>query len=174
MSTATKYSDICIKCGICCDGTAFDNVNVETTDLNTATEGKVSKGMKGQLQIKHPCTAHSNNICTIYSQRPAMCRTYECKLLKLFKLGKVTENTAYEVIDNARSAANEINSLLENAGIPKNNRSIQERMGILEKEALTKLTLRDYRKEHGPLLIKFKLFQELLYQKFGVGSRKLN
>lgn len=75
--------DLCISCGLCCDGTVFANVPVGSDEeqavravLNNAT-WLVGR----QLYFRQPCTAFCGS-CTVYPDRPEACRLFKCRALK--------------------------------------------------------------------------------------------
>lgn len=164
-------SNLCTNCGACCDGTVFDHAFLEATDLNHETSQWSTTQIKGKLGFKFPCSALVNSTCTIYDHRPAICGNYECKVLKQYKKGEVDENEAFESINKLKSAKQEIDLLLTKAGIDDKAGGIRGRMRVLEQTELLKMTSAEYRKTHGILLIKYRLFQEILSDKFGVSFK---
>ncbi len=170
--TDKNSPDLCTKCGVCCDGTFFDEAMIQPSDLNPVTEKLDLLRKDGKIKIKLPCSHHINYRCTIYEQRPWVCRAYECKLLKECKQGKVDEGEAIEVINTLKSAVEEIDEILEKAGIPKGRLGVHKRITALEEQSLTEMTLTEYRKANGPLLIKYRLLQKLLTERFGIPFEK--
>lgn len=172
--TDQNSPDLCTRCGVCCDGTFFEEAMIQPSDLNPVTEKLDLLRKDGKIKIKLPCSHHVNYRCTIYEHRPSVCRAYECKLLKECKEGKVEEGDALRVIDKLKSAVEELDEILEKAGIPKQKRGVFKRMQALEKESFAIMTQPEYRKQYGTLLIKFRLLQELLTQRFGISFKKKN
>ncbi len=164
--------DLCNQCGACCDGTFFEEALIRPSDLNPVIEqlDLLHKGDK--IKIRQPCSCHVNNRCTIYEHRPSGCRDYECKLLRECKEGKIAEDDALRVIDQLKSALEELNGILEKATIPEQQGGILKRMQALERESLAIMSLSEYRKKYGPLLIKYRLLQELFTERFGIGFKK--
>ncbi|MCE7992693.1 MAG: YkgJ family cysteine cluster protein [Roseivirga sp.] len=161
-------SDLCIKCGACCDGTAFGQVPLEDTDLVDVSMGMNLLEAGGKRVLKQPCAAHINNTCTIYSQRPSICSDYECKLLKEYMDGEVSVYNAHEAIDRLKSLKREIEMLLKTAGTENDRDDIHLKMWSLEKEALTRLTIEQFHNLHRPLLLKYEVLKRLLTNSFGV------
>ncbi len=89
---------LCMTCGLCCDGTLFGLANLcaedDITPLSHPHIGIFSNG--GRAAIKLPCMAHANRACSIYSERPHVCR-----LLRRFKANKIPEGRALDVIQKA-------------------------------------------------------------------------
>ncbi|MBO3699062.1 YkgJ family cysteine cluster protein [Roseivirga sp. E12] len=164
--------DLCTKCGVCCDGSFFELAGVQQSDINEVTRELDMLQTGERLQIKLPCTAHVNNRCTIYEVRPWVCRAYECKLLKECKRGEVSEEEAIKTIDQLKSALEELDTLLLEADVPKERRGVHKRIRILEERSLTIMAEPQYRKAYGPLLIKYRLLQKLLTERFGIPFEK--
>jgi len=69
------------------------------TRLSGLRIGVVSNG--GVSTIKMPCTAYANCACSIYPDRPHVCRQFQCRLLRRFKANQITEGDALDVIRKA-------------------------------------------------------------------------
>lgn len=91
--------NICLACGICCDGTLIGFVEVEAAEFSS---------LKGVLEIEesdeigfflHPCEKFCEK-CTIYDQRPKQCGMFECKVLKSYEQGKLDFKSASEIIED--------------------------------------------------------------------------
>lgn len=89
--------NICLACGICCDGTLIGFVEVEAAEFSR---------LKGVLEIEesdeigfflHPCEKFCEK-CTIYDQRPKQCGLFECKVLKSYEQGEMDFKAATEII----------------------------------------------------------------------------
>ena len=70
-------SDLCVACGMCCDGTMFGNVVahdhelVQMIFLGAETKSNSDSSRHFFLQ---PCPAHVNGSCSIYETRPLICK----------------------------------------------------------------------------------------------------
>ena len=89
--------NICLACGICCDGTLIGFVEVEAAEFSR---------LKGILEVEesdeigfflHPCEKFCEK-CTIYDQRPKQCGLFECKVLKSYEQGEMDFKAATEII----------------------------------------------------------------------------
>ncbi len=166
--SSCSASDLCIKCGACCDGTAFGQVPLEETDLAGVSLDMNLLEAEGKRILRQPCPAHVNNSCTIYADRPAICSDYECKLLKEFMNGEVNPDDAHEAIDKLKSLKREIETLLKVAGVENSKDDIHLKMWTLEREALTTLTVEQFHNLHRPLLLKYETLKSLLTSSFGI------
>jgi Fe-S-cluster containining protein len=101
--TASPHEQLCGDCGLCCDGTLFDSVEVEReallvlrrrgADVATTTQGP---------RLRLPCACLDERLCAIYGERPERCRTYRCELLRDVEQGRATASDGRTVVDEAR------------------------------------------------------------------------
>jgi uncharacterized protein len=94
---------LCLACGLCCDGTLFGQAHLSPQDdmaaLLAAGAELVSDPAKSALKL--PCTAYRNCACSIYSDRPHVCRQFQCRLLRRFKVNEISEGDALDIIRQA-------------------------------------------------------------------------
>ncbi|MEO8428880.1 MAG: YkgJ family cysteine cluster protein [Verrucomicrobiota bacterium] len=96
---------LCTRCGLCCDGSLFADVEMASRDEASALE---VMGLEvedddednGGLLLQ-PCGALKGKKCSIYPYRPDCCRTFECRLLQEVKRGAVSIDWAKEKIAEA-------------------------------------------------------------------------
>lgn len=81
-STALAAGSLCMKCGICCDGTLFSRVTLGADEMaKIGAKGIPLEQYRDKKTIfKQPCPRLADNCCTIYADRPRVCRSYYCKL----------------------------------------------------------------------------------------------
>ncbi len=79
-----EVSDICVACGMCCDGTLFGKANLSNEQFNDDYENVLKARdlnmnvfeENGKYFFKQPCHLF-NTCCTVYNQvRPRVCGTY--------------------------------------------------------------------------------------------------
>jgi hypothetical protein len=79
----------------------YRTVDVEgpdpTGDLETAGLTLLTKD--GVTSFQQPCTAFRYGCCSIYHNRPSVCRWYRCLLLRRLEAGDVSHDEARELID---------------------------------------------------------------------------
>jgi hypothetical protein len=82
---------LCTRCGLCCDGSLFADVElagrVEATRLEDLGL-EIDDDADGALLLQ-PCLALQGTRCGIYALRPECCRTFECRLLQEVRRGAV-------------------------------------------------------------------------------------
>jgi hypothetical protein len=113
-SMASSSQSLCLACGLCCDGTIFSSVPLKPSDditpLKTVGIDIVSDSDANRL-FTLPCAAHKNCTCTVYANRPQLCRTYKCKLLKRFERNEIPHEAALRIINKIVSLKNEVSAL---------------------------------------------------------------
>jgi len=87
-STQPDPSALCLRCGLCCDGTFFYHVELSREEVPLARE----LGLHViENELRQPCTAHrSDGTCAIYRHRPSGCVKFECRLLKRYLAEELT------------------------------------------------------------------------------------
>lgn len=106
---------LCTRCGLCCDGTLFGDVElrgpaeaarVEALGLEVDTDDADSE------LLALPCAGLHGTRCSVYPHRPQCCRTFECRLLQQAKRGDLSVNDAIARIDDARGQVRAVTALL--------------------------------------------------------------
>jgi uncharacterized protein len=76
---------LCTRCGLCCDGSLFADVELagraEATRLEVMGLEIEDDDTDGSLLLQ-PCRSLQGTRCGIYAHRPECCRTFECRLLQ--------------------------------------------------------------------------------------------
>ena len=129
--TSHQPEDLCLACGLCCNGAIFADVQLLAgDDAERLTElGLVLKcaGANRNPKFAQPCVAHDGCRCRIYNERPAYCREFDCALLKSFKCSGVPRETALEIISTARGRVALVKELLRELGDTEANLSLAAR-----------------------------------------------
>lgn len=119
MHFMSAIDSLCPKCGLCCDGSLFADVELRSRDNS---ERLVQLGLvltkKGRrkLAFAQPCACFDGKFCKIYDQRPGQCRLFECGVLKQVRAGKMTVDTALNLISEAKTLANRVRAHLSAFG----------------------------------------------------------
>lgn len=103
---------------MCCNGVLFHTVQMQPTDSpgSLSALGLKLKRKRGERFLLQPCPAFGESGCSIYDARPQRCRLFECRQLKRWSAGEVTEEGALGAIHSAREQVAEILALLERLG----------------------------------------------------------
>ena len=121
--------NICVGCGLCCDGTLHgtatvqlhDEANVTAAGLEIATEGK-------KRFFRQPCPNFSCGSCTVYAIRPEVCRTYRCALLINLEAGRISEADAREKVATAKKLLGTVRSISPDAVTPAQRTALTKRL----------------------------------------------
>ena len=128
---------LCTRCGLCCDGSLFADVELESAVEISSLEIlglDVEEGDGKAGLLSQPCRALVGRRCGIYAHRPKCCRTFECALLQNVRTGAVTVAQAHSHIAQAFSAIRRVRTLLNQLGEGDSQLPLAERCA----EALAK------------------------------------
>lgn len=129
----TTSEQLCLACGLCCDGTLFDNVRLEPDDDPPRLKALglpvgVSRGRERIAHFPQPCAALcADRTCRVYASRPQQCRTYECMVFKETEAGRIDLAAALRIVTKARRQADRVRQLLRRLGDTEEKRSLGER-----------------------------------------------
>ena len=106
---------LCTRCGLCCDGSLFADVELAHRTEASALEAlrlDVEEDPDNCWQLLQPCVALKGRRCSIYPHRPDCCRTFECRLLQQVKHGQISVEKAKKTISKALRRIGEVKALL--------------------------------------------------------------
>jgi len=149
---------LCLTCGLCCDGTLFSSVQLKSDDETNSLKAVGTKiySDNSANMLKLPCAAHKNGTCTVYANRPQICRTYKCELLKTFEREEISREAALRIINKVVSLKNEVNALALAASI---NTQSKEEVTLLEKRWLRGPSVRATKQSYANDFLKFGALQ---------------
>jgi Fe-S-cluster containining protein len=125
---------LCLSCGMCCDGTLFDGVKLEPGDDAQKLKAlglpvTFTRGRKPVARFPQPCVALcKDRVCQVYADRPNQCRTFECKLFKETRDGAVTIETAMKLVKKTQRLADRARRLLRKLGDDAEQLGLGERV----------------------------------------------
>ena len=111
---------LCTRCGLCCDGSLFADVELASGDEASALEvmglaiEDADEGGGGLLL--QPCGALKGRRCSIYPHRPDCCRTFACRLLQEVERGTVGVERANEKIADVLKRIERVKELVVQLG----------------------------------------------------------
>ena len=117
--TPSLTDTLCTRCGLCCDGTLFADVELvgEAETKRIEIMGlEIEENDIGAGLLSQPCAALKGRRCAIYAHRPQCCRTFECQLLQDVQLGAVTVERGAEIIAEAHRRIQRVRELLADLG----------------------------------------------------------
>lgn len=86
MSEAEE-TELCMSCGLCCDGTMFNHVTVDKEELARIRLPMLHEDGE-KIAFAQPCPHHAKGSCGVYEVRPSACVRFACALLKQLREGK--------------------------------------------------------------------------------------
>lgn len=138
-STRFEADDLCLVCGLCCDGTIFARVKLQPEDdperlrsfgmpvVQPSRSFKGSSRAQNFARFKQPCAAFDGCCCRIYAERPTYCRQFECLLLKSVKAGTRGTASALRLIRETRERTETVRRLLRALGDTDEQAPLSER-----------------------------------------------
>ncbi len=124
---------LCLACGLCCDGTLFDNVQLGPGDDAKKLKALglpvfASRSKPPITLFRQPCTALcADRTCRVYADRPGQCRDFECGVFKDSAAGRIEFAAALRLVKQARRRADKVRRLLRELGDSAEHRSLTER-----------------------------------------------
>jgi len=126
---------LCTRCGLCCDGTLFADVELASRAEATRLEAlglEIESDDEAPLLVQ-PCAALHGRRCSVYEHRPGCCRTFECRLLQDVRSGAMSLERAGERISRALETIREVQGLLDqlvpsDSGLPLKERCAEALM----------------------------------------------
>ena len=117
-SFTDAISQLCPKCGLCCNGVLFADVELRKGDdvQRLAELGLPLEKKGGQQAFAQPCGCFDGKLCRIYAERPVRCRTFECGLLKRIQAGELDADAALKTIAQAKRQVEKVCKHLRGTG----------------------------------------------------------
>jgi Fe-S-cluster containining protein len=120
-SEAKVDGQLCLACGLCCNGVIFANLALRPSD-NAARLRSLglpvcrSHSALRPPHLTQPCAAFDGCRCGIYADRPEYCRQFECVLLKSVQVSQTKPAAAMRIVRTARERADKVRHLLNALG----------------------------------------------------------
>ena len=128
-SPADFVSQLCPKCGLCCNGVLFADVELRKgDDAQRLAKLGLSLVKKGRQQaFAQPCACFDGTLCRIYTGRPKRCRTFECGLLKRVQAGELDADAALKTITQAKRQVEKVSKVLRGTGSDDERLALSQR-----------------------------------------------
>ena len=124
--------NICLACGLCCDGTLIGHVQLKKQETPVLNQLMDLEGDPDNGFFLHPCQKYCNG-CTIYQNRPFQCKSFECGLLKSVEQGKTDFSSALRSISKLKQKRKDVEESIKVWGINLKSNSFYFQMVELEK-----------------------------------------
>lgn len=96
-------SELCVACGLCCDGSLFRFLPVDEAERDAYERLALPVvTQSGRPAMPLPCSRLSERSCTVYAERPGGCRAYVCRLGDELERGAVSAERALAVVREAQ------------------------------------------------------------------------
>ncbi len=91
--------NICLSCGLCCDGVLIGFVQLDKEELSVMRTLKDIEAFENSGLFFQPCSNLDADGCNIYSQRPRQCDLFKCEILKSIENKELDFDSALEIIN---------------------------------------------------------------------------
>ncbi|SKB68438.1 Putative zinc-or iron-chelating domain-containing protein [Salegentibacter holothuriorum] len=164
----SEPTNICLACGLCCDGTLIGFVQLDREELAPVKKlmDIEQTGENGMFFL--PCNELGCNGCNIYSQRPKQCSKFECGVLKSFEKKELSFDKATEVIDVVKQKKIAIEKHVATLQIELQSKSFHFKMLELKKLLRKDKSELSLSKNHQELKLELEELEKLLSKSFGV------
>lgn len=159
-------ADLCLDCGLCCDGTLFGAivVHIPERELVESLGLEVTEDPAGGLVAPQPCSAFLEGCCAIYAVgRPMTCGSYRCAVVTDYTAGRAGRDESLAVIERVRALARELEAAM---GLPHGGHSMRALAGFLAEHQPWQAPER-----HERFLLAFDRFATLGQEQFGYVPR---
>lgn len=159
--------NICLPCGICCNGTLIGFVQLDREELPALSaimdlEDENDKGF-----FLQPCNSFSDR-CDIYSKRPKECAKFKCGFLKSVEQKELDFDTAIEIIDSVKQKKKAIEKRLDLLQIELKSQSFHFKMAELKILLQKKKSESALSPNYLELISDLEQLDRLLSERFGV------
>ncbi|MBC5994112.1 YkgJ family cysteine cluster protein [Pontibacter cellulosilyticus] len=160
-------TNICLACGLCCTGTLIGFVQLNSEELPAVRELMDIEEATSDGVIIQPCNSYCDG-CTIYSDRPKQCASYDCELLKSFDRKELDYTSAVSIVDVVKQKKSAIEEKLALLQIPLQSQSFYFKMSELKNLYLKNEHELSSTPDFEDLIADIKQLDSLLSEKFGV------
>lgn len=145
----SRAESLCLSCGLCCDGSLFWAVPVEESE-------DVPAPLDADGRLRQPCACF-DGACTIYPDRPAACRTFDCRVLQIVQAGHRDDAWAHQQIAGMRRVLAALD-----AALPGREPSLYRRAAEFLAEHQKELGTPEFQKKHRGLLLCLTAYETAL------------
>jgi len=176
----SEIGNICIECGLCCDGSMFKHAGIDKSDdmIFLKQTGFESVIDHDKLFFHLPCKGQEGKRCLLYhdARRFKVCKTFQCKLLKQYLSGDITYSTAMSVIQEILVRRQSVKAFSEILHTDHHSREPSLFSFIRELYQSGKMEDPAFRKTYSKQILDCFIFRELLkrsfYKKNNVDEKK--
>ncbi|WP_062543059.1 YkgJ family cysteine cluster protein [Rufibacter tibetensis] len=159
-------SNLCLSCGLCCEGTVIGFVQVGREELPLLRDLIDVENTTGDGFFLQPCKKYCDG-CTIYARRPKQCAKFECGLLKSLDQKKLSFDSAIEVVKEVKQLKTTIESKIALLQIELHSQSFYFQMIELNKLLQKNTSELAFTQDQLNLIADLKQLDSLLLKEFG-------
>ena len=160
-------SNICLSCGLCCDGTLIGFVQLGYEELPELRKIMEIEDENGKGFFLQPCDNFCDG-CNIYSKRPKQCANFKCGLLKSIEQKELKVDSAIEIINVTKQIKLAIENKLAIHQFELESPSFYFKMAELKKLLQKKESESSLTQKHLELISDLEELDSLLSKNFGV------
>ena len=129
----SAIDQLCPSCGLCCNGVLFGDVELQRGDDAGKLAGLgVKLFAKGRKKVfNQPCACLVDGLCKIYQDRPARCRSFDCRALQRVQQGRLTVAAARKSIAEAKRLSEEVLRLVRALGDVNESQPLNRRYAAI-------------------------------------------
>jgi hypothetical protein len=166
----TENGNICIECGLCCDGSMFKHAKIDKNDdMAFLKQVGVEFIAVSDKQFFHlPCMGQDGKLCRLYNdaRRFKVCKEFKCRLLKQYISGEISYNCAMDTIREILIRRQSVKEFFEILHTDHNNSDQSIFSFIRELNLSGKIENLSFRKTYSKQILDCFIFRELLNRKF--------
>jgi Fe-S-cluster containining protein len=159
-------SNICLSCGLCCDGTLIGFVELSREEIPALKKVMDIKDENGHGFFLQPCSSFCDG-CTVYSERPRHCASFKCELLKSVEQKNLEFDLAVETISIVKQKKISIENTLAELKLELKSKSFYFKMVELKNLLQKKKAESSLNQNQFALISDLNQLNELLSSKFG-------
>lgn len=115
-----SVGELCTACGICCGDAMFLYAPLQPGDRERLHRTAYPRELIGEDSMPLPCPMLDGTRCTIYADRPLICRSYRCEVLKAAEDGRMPARDAFARVREARALLARLREVMpEGVSVPK-------------------------------------------------------
>jgi Fe-S-cluster containining protein len=125
-----RGQDLCLSCGLCCDGTIFSTVEIDNPETIQRYKSAgidfdiANEVTDGKQRFRQPCAAFAAGCCKIYPDRPLVCRNFKCDLLKAYMENEIDFFAASEIVKKVKDRKSDILRRITELDLPLKSTNI--------------------------------------------------
>ena len=163
-------SNICIECGLCCDGSMFMHAKIDKSDDPTFLKqmGAESVEVRDKQFFQLPCMGQEEKRCRLYNdaRRFKVCKTFKCRLLKQYISGEISYHATMATIREIIIRRQSVKEFSEILHTDHNNCKTSIFYFIRELRLNGKMEDISFRKTYPQQILDCFIFRELLKRSF--------